>query len=121
MTKIKLNDVIDVLSVVVPNAREIINFSLTKEVNTFNTPPEPSFTQDILTVSINTFNIYDSKELEKIISTLRYCGLTNMIKMGYSDKSTTSLDIIIDVTNLNVYYEYDFLNEAGGLRKLSIN
>jgi len=41
--------------------------------------------------------------------------------MGYSDKSTTSLDIIIDVTNLNVYYEYDFLNEAGGLRKLSIN
>lgn len=114
---IKLNDVINVLSIVVPNAREIINFSLIKEVNT---PPEPPFEQDILTVSINTFNIYDSKELEKIISTLRYCGLTDMIKMGYTDKLTTSLDIIIDVTNLNVYYEYDFFNEAGGLRKLSI-
>lgn len=108
---IKLYNIIDVLTTVIPNAREIIRFNLSKEINTSLEPP---FKQDILTVSINTFNMYEYKELEKIISTLKYCGLTNMIKMGYSDKFTTLFDIIIDVTNLNVYYEYDFLNEAGG-------
>jgi len=120
MTKIKLNDVIDILTSVVSNSREIVHFNLTKEVNTFFTPPEPPYEQTILIVSVNTMCLNDSKDFDKILNTIRYCGLTDVIKIGYSDKSSILLDITINVTNLNVYYEYDFLNEAGGLRKLSI-
>jgi len=112
MGKIKLNDVLDVMSKLVPNAREIVHFNLTKKVNPYE--------KDILTVSVNTFGLYNDKDFNIILNTIRYCGLSNINKIGYADKNTTFLDIDIDVTNLTVHYEYEFLDEAGGLRKLSI-
>ena len=102
---ISLNKVIEVLSSVVPNSREIISFK-TEEYVVVESIYDVS-KQITLTFSVNTFGLNNESDFKKIVNTLRYCGLTNITRIGYSDKSSILLEINIDVTNLNVYYEYN--------------
>ena len=101
---ISLNKVIEVLSSVVPNSREIISFKTEEEVVESKYDISKHIT---LTFSVNTFGLNNESDFKKIVNTLRYCGLTNITRIGYSDKSSILLEINIDVTNLNVYYEYN--------------
>jgi len=92
-TNILINEVFDVLTTQVPNAKEISSFSFDKD--------------STITFSVNTLRLNKSKDFNKILNTLRYCGLTNIVRIGYSDKTSILLNITIDVSNLNVYYEYN--------------
>ena len=92
-TNILINEVFDVLTTQVPNAKEISSFHFDKD--------------STITFSVNTLRLNKPKDFNKILNTIRYCGLTNIVRIGYSDNTSILLNITIDVSNLNVYYEYN--------------